>query len=91
MVMFKRNFYRIFFYLFVSLLTSTYFNLVDEFFSELLKVLQIENNPIVYLIVALSLVLTNPYFQELFRNRIREACLINFMTYRLNFEISRFK
>ncbi|EPF6286107.1 hypothetical protein [Acinetobacter baumannii] len=89
--MFKRNFYRIFFYLFVSLLTSTYFNLVDEFFSELLKVLQIENNPIVYLIVALSLVLTNPYFQELFRNRIREACLINFMTYRLNFEISRFK
>ncbi|UGQ31718.1 hypothetical protein [Acinetobacter calcoaceticus] len=89
--MFKRNFYRIFFYLFVSLITSTYFNLVDEFFSELLKVLQIENKSAVFLIVALSIFLTNPYFQELFRKRIREACLINFMTYRLNFEISRFK
>jgi len=90
-MMFKRNFYRIFFYLFVSLITSTYFNLVDEFFSELLKVLQIDNKSIVYLIFALGIFLTNPYFQELFRKRIREACLINFMTYRLNFEISRFK
>lgn len=64
MVMFKRNFYRIFFYLFVSLLTSTYFNLVDEFFSELLKVLQIDNKPIVYLIVALGIFLTNPFFKN---------------------------
>jgi len=48
---------------------------VDEFFSELLKLLQIENKCVVYLIVALGIFLTNPYFQELFRKRIREACL----------------
>ncbi|MDC4656481.1 hypothetical protein NQ805_16675 [Acinetobacter baumannii] len=89
--MFKMYFYKYFFSFFVLLITSTYFNLVDEFFSELLKVLQIENKPILYLIFALGIFLTNSYFQELFRKRIRETCLINFMTYRLNFEIYRFK
>ncbi|MCY3155864.1 hypothetical protein ECE43_16210 [Acinetobacter baumannii] len=35
--------------------------------------------------------LTNFWFQDLFKERIREACLINFLTYRLNFEIFKSK
>ncbi|ENW82023.1 hypothetical protein F909_01712 [Acinetobacter sp. ANC 3929] len=89
--MIEFNFYGIFSYLFYSLITSTYFSLIDEFFTELLKLLQLESQLIIYFIVALSVFLTNPYFQSLFKKRIREACLINFLTYRLNFEISRFK
>ncbi|WP_223230197.1 hypothetical protein, partial [Enterobacter hormaechei] len=34
---------------------------------------------------------TNFWFQDLFKERIREACLINFLTYRLNFEIFKSK
>lgn len=89
--MIEFNFYGIFSYLFYSLITSTYFSLIDEFFTELLKVLQPESQLIIYFMVALSVFLTNPYFQTLFKKRIREACLINFMTYKMNFEISRFK
>lgn len=68
--MIEFNFYGIFSYLFYSLITSTYFSLVDEFFTELLKVLQPESQFIIYFMVALSVFLTNPYFQSLFKKRI---------------------
>lgn len=52
---------------------------------------QFENVYLVAFIIVSSIFLTNSIFKQLFKKRIREVCLINFMTYRLNFEISRFK
>lgn len=89
--MFKIYFYKIFFSLFVSLITSAYFNLIDKFFENFLLLYKPDNIFVLYLLVALSGFLTNFYFQDLFKKRMRETCLINFMTYRLNFEIYRFK
>ncbi len=85
------NFYSIFFSSFVSLITWVYFYLIDKFFIHVLNVFQPESTYIVAFIIILSLFLRNSVFKRLFKRRIREACLINFMTYRLNFEISRFK
>lgn len=89
--MFGFNFYSIFFSSIVSSLTWFFFYLVEAFFAEFLNVFQFENMFLVAFVMVLSLFLTNSVFKELFKERIREACLINFMTYRLNFEISRFK
>ncbi|WP_312056288.1 hypothetical protein [Acinetobacter courvalinii] len=89
--MFLFNFYSFFFSSFVSALSWFFFYLIEEFFAEILKVFQLENLYVVAFVMVLSLFLTNPIFKKLFKKRIREACLINFMTYRLNFEISKFK
>ncbi|MDC5251396.1 hypothetical protein NRA59_13915, partial [Acinetobacter baumannii] len=67
------------------------FNLIDKFFENFLLLYKPDNIFVLYLLVALSVFLTNFYFQDLFKKRMRETCLINFMTYRLNFEIYRFK
>lgn len=85
------NFYGVFFSSFVSSLSWFFFFLIEEFFAELLNVFQLENMYLVAFVMVLSLFLTNSIFKALFKTRIREACLINFMTYRLNFEIYRFK
>ncbi|EPG36844.1 hypothetical protein F907_02541 [Acinetobacter colistiniresistens] len=85
------NFYSIFFSSFVSSLSWFFFYLIEEFFAEILNVFQLENLYVEAFVMVLSIFLTNPIFKKLFKKRIREACLINFMTYRLNFEISRFK
>lgn len=85
------NFYSIFFSSFVSLITWVYFYLIDKFFIQVLNVFQPESTYIVVFIIMLSLFLRNSVFKRLFKRRIREACLINFMTYRLNFEMFRFK
>ncbi|MGG2097659.1 hypothetical protein ABFY41_08775 [Acinetobacter haemolyticus] len=85
------NFYGVFFSSFVSSLSWFFFFLIEEFFAELLNVFQLENMYLVAFVMVLSLFLTNSIFKALFKIRIREACLINFMTYRLNFEIYRFK
>jgi len=89
--MFGFNFYSIFFSSFVSSLNWFFFYLIEEFFAEILNVFQFENVYLVAFIIVLSFFLTNSVFKELFKARIREVSLINFMTYRLNFEISRFK
>jgi hypothetical protein len=89
--MFGFNFYSIFFSSFVSALNWFFFYLIEEFFAEILNVFQFENVYLVAFIIVLSFFLTNSVFKKLFKARIRETCLINFMTYRLNFEISRFK
>lgn len=85
------NFYGVFFSSFVSSLSWFFFFLIEEFFAEILNVFQLENMYLVAFVMVLSLFLTNSIFKALFKTRIREACLINFMTYRLNFEIYRFK
>ncbi|MFW6764746.1 hypothetical protein [Acinetobacter pittii] len=89
--MLKARFYKIFFSFLVSFITIFYFHLIGEFFVEVLRVFQPENKYVVVFIILLSLFLRNRVFKKLFKQRIREACLINFMTYRLNFEIYRFK
>ena len=89
--MFKNYFYKFFFFLFVYAITFLYFHLLDKFFVELLNVIQSENKVIVGLVVVLSIFLRNPIFKKFFKKRMRETCLINFMTFRLNFEIYRFK
>lgn len=80
-----------FFSCFVSIITWGYFYLINEFFTEVLNVFQPENEIIVVFIRLLAIFLTATFFKGLFKKRIREAFLINFMTYKLNFEISRFK
>ena len=89
--MFKNYFYKFFFFLFVYAITFLYFHLLDKFFVELLNITQPENKVSVGLIVVLSIFLRNPIFKKFFKKRMRETCLINFMTFRLNFEIYRFK
>lgn len=89
--MFKDYFYKFFFSSFVCAITFLYFHLLDKFFVKLLNVIQPENKIIVGVIVVLSLFLRNPIFKKFFKKRMRETCLISFMTYRLNFEIYRFK
>jgi len=80
-----------FFSCFVSVITWGYFYLINEFFTEVLNVFQPESKLVVAFIMLLALFLTNSSFRRLFKKRIREAFLINFMTYRLNFELSRFQ
>lgn len=80
-----------FFSCFVSVITCGYFYLINEFFTEVLNVFQPENGLIVIFIRVLAFILTAAFFKRLFEKRIREAFLINFMTYRLNFELSRFQ
>ncbi|HGW4638579.1 hypothetical protein [Acinetobacter baumannii] len=79
--------YRIFSYLVISLITLVFFELIEGFFDNLVELYKIDKS----VSKSFVMILTNFWFQDLFKERIREACLINFMTYRLNFEISRFK
>ncbi|ENV09354.1 hypothetical protein F966_02011 [Acinetobacter higginsii] len=80
-----------FFSCFVSVITCGYFYLINEFFTEVLNVFQPESKLVVAFIMLLALFLTNSSFRRLFKKRIREAFLINIMTCKLNFEISRFQ
>lgn len=81
------KFYTIFSYLIISLITLVFFELIEGFFDNLVELYKIDKS----VSKSFVFVLTNFWFQDLFKERIRKACLINFMTYRLNFEISRFK
>lgn len=85
------KFYKIFSYVIISSITALFFVLIENFFDSVIAVYKLENSSIRSFITLLIAFLTNFWFQDLFKERIREACLINFMTYRLNFEISRFK
>lgn len=89
--MFEKNFYGIFTYVVISLINSIFFLLIEDFFDNILELYKINSGLNKFLIYMLSNFLTNFWFQDLFKERIREACLINFLTYKLNFEISRFK
>ncbi|MFW1804234.1 hypothetical protein [Acinetobacter baumannii] len=79
--------YRIFSYLVISLITLVFFQLIEGFFDNLVELYKIDKS----VSKSFVMILTNFWFQDLFKERIREACLINFLTYKLNFEISRFK
>ncbi|MDC4749336.1 hypothetical protein [Acinetobacter baumannii] len=79
--------YRIFSYLVISLITLVFFELIEGFFDNLVELYKIDKS----VSKSFVMILTNFWFQDLFKERIREACLINFLTYKLNFEISRFK
>ncbi|MDC4520323.1 hypothetical protein OHV58_17675 [Acinetobacter baumannii] len=85
--MIAEKFYTIFSYLIISLITVVFFELIEGFFDNLAELYKIDKS----VSKSFVFVFTNFWFQDLFKERIREACLINFMTYRLNFEISRFK
>jgi hypothetical protein len=89
--MFEKNFYGIFAYVVISLINSIFFLLIEDFFDNILELYKVNSGLNKFLIYMLSNFLTNFWFQDLFKERIREACLINFLTYKLNFEISRFK
>ncbi|WP_111810882.1 hypothetical protein [Acinetobacter baumannii] len=85
--MIAEKIYTIFSYLIISLITVVFFELIEGFFDNLAELYKIDKS----VSKSFAFVFTNFWFQDLFKERIREACLINFMTYRLNFEISRFK
>lgn len=87
----SEKFYKIFSYVFISSITIFFFFLIENFFVNIIEMYKLESSSTVSFITFLVAFLTNFWFQDLFRERIRETCLINFMTYRLNFEISRFK
>ncbi|KOA01405.1 hypothetical protein [Acinetobacter baumannii] len=57
----------------------------------IVEVYKLENSSFRTFITFFVAFLTNFWFQDLFKERIREACLINFLTYRLNFEIFKSK
>ncbi|MFV7501686.1 hypothetical protein [Acinetobacter pittii] len=85
--MIAEKFYTFFSYLIISLITVVFFELIEGFFDNLAELYKIDKS----VSKSFVFIFTNFWFQDLFKERIREACLINFMTYRLNFEISRFK
>ncbi|MDR6797841.1 hypothetical protein [Acinetobacter calcoaceticus] len=85
------KFYKIFSYVVISSITAFFFVLIESFFDSVIAVYELENSSIRSFITLLVAFLTNFWFQDLFKERIREACLVNFLTYKLNFEIFRFK
>ncbi|MDP7855377.1 hypothetical protein QWI53_18460, partial [Acinetobacter baumannii] len=85
--MLSEKFYKIFSYIVISSITSSFFVLIESFFDSIVEVYKLENSSFRTFITFFVAFLTNFWFQDLFKERIREACLINFLTYRLNFEI----
>ncbi|OVN55331.1 hypothetical protein B9S44_18755 [Acinetobacter baumannii] len=75
----------------ISNLCATKPVLIESFFDSIVEVYKLENSSFRTFITFFVAFLTNFWFQDLFKERIREACLINFLTYRLNFEIFKSK
>lgn len=89
--MLSEKFYKIFSYIVISSITSSFFVLIESFFDSIVEVYKLENSSFRTFITFFVAFLTNFWFQDLFKERIREACLINFLTYRLNFDIFKSK
>lgn len=80
--MLSEKFYKIFSYIVISSITSSFFVLIESFFDSIVEVYKLENSSFRTFITFFVAFLTNFWFQDLFKERIREACLINFLTYR---------
>lgn len=83
--MLSEKFYKIFSYIVISSITSSFFVLIESFFDSIVEVYKLENSSFRTFITFFVAFLTNFWFQDLFKERIREACLINIFDIQIKF------